>query len=86
MRQASHPLSARQSAEFRANSTRITARLAQPNSATSQEAARHKPGRSAISTGSPARAKMLPRQRIALLLDPGTPFLELSSLAANHGL
>lgn len=27
--------------------------------------------------------KMLPRQRLELLLDPGTPFLELSSLAAN---
>ena len=27
--------------------------------------------------------KMLPRERIDLLLDPGTPFLELSTLAAN---
>ena len=27
--------------------------------------------------------KMLPRERLELLLDPGTPFLELSSLAAN---
>ena len=27
--------------------------------------------------------KLLPRERIELLLDPGTPFLELSSLAAN---
>ena len=27
--------------------------------------------------------KMLPRQRLELLLDPGTPFLEFSSLAAN---
>jgi 3-methylcrotonyl-CoA carboxylase beta subunit len=32
-----------------------------------------------------ARGKMLPRERIARLLDPGTPFLELSQLAA-HGL
>jgi 3-methylcrotonyl-CoA carboxylase beta subunit len=35
-----------------------------------------------------ARGKLLPRQRIELLLDPGTPFLELSALAANgmyHG-
>lgn len=29
-----------------------------------------------------ARGKLLPRERIALLLDPGTPFLELSQLAA----
>ena len=28
------------------------------------------------------RGKLLPRERIALLLDPGTPFLEFSSLAA----
>ena len=32
-----------------------------------------------------ARGKLLPRERIELLLDPGTPFLELSPLAA-HGL
>src|SRR5437867_2071255 len=31
-----------------------------------------------------ARGKLLPRERIARLLDPGTPFLELSPLAA-HG-
>ena len=29
------------------------------------------------------QSKMLPRERLELLLDPGTPFLELSSLAAN---
>jgi 3-methylcrotonyl-CoA carboxylase beta subunit len=28
------------------------------------------------------RAKLLPRERVELLLDPGTPFLELSTLAA----
>jgi 3-methylcrotonyl-CoA carboxylase beta subunit len=32
-----------------------------------------------------ARGKLLPRQRVETLLDPGTPFLELSPLAA-HGL
>jgi 3-methylcrotonyl-CoA carboxylase beta subunit len=32
-----------------------------------------------------ARGKLLPRARIEALLDPGTPFLELSQLAA-HGL
>ena len=30
-----------------------------------------------------ARGKLLPRQRIELLLDPGTPFLEFSALAAT---
>ena len=30
-----------------------------------------------------ARNKMLPRERIAEICDPGSPFLELSSLAAN---
>ncbi len=32
-----------------------------------------------------ARGKLLPRERVMTLLDPGTPFLELSPLAA-HGL
>src|SRR5450432_2583484 len=32
-----------------------------------------------------ARGKLLPRERVEMLLDPGTPFLELSQLAA-HGL
>ncbi|WP_298925972.1 carboxyl transferase domain-containing protein [uncultured Ramlibacter sp.] len=32
-----------------------------------------------------ARGKLLPRERVAMLLDPGTPFLELAPLAA-HGL
>ena len=31
------------------------------------------------------RGKLLPRERVAAILDPGTPFLELSPLAA-HGL
>ena len=35
-----------------------------------------------------ARGKLLPRERVQMLLDPGTPFLELSPLAAhaNAGL
>ena len=32
-----------------------------------------------------ARGKLLPRERVEKLLDPGTPFLELSGLAA-HGM
>jgi 3-methylcrotonyl-CoA carboxylase beta subunit len=30
-----------------------------------------------------ARGKLLPRERVMMLIDPGTPFLELSPLAAN---
>ena len=29
-----------------------------------------------------ARGKLLPRERVEMLLDPGTPFLEFSPLAA----
>ena len=29
-----------------------------------------------------ARGKLLPRERVQMLLDPGTPFLEFSQLAA----
>ena len=32
-----------------------------------------------------ARGKLLPRERVAALIDPGSPFLELSQLAA-YGL
>ena len=45
-------------------------------------------GRTALGGGNAARAKhtargkLLPRDRVQMLLDPGTPFLELSSLAA----
>src|SRR2546423_803851 len=31
-----------------------------------------------------ARGKLLPRQRVERLLDPGTPFLEFSPLAAHE--
>ena len=31
-----------------------------------------------------ARGKLLPRERVAQLLDPGTPFLEIAPLAALH--
>ena len=31
-----------------------------------------------------ARGKLLPRQRVAKLIDPGSPFLELSTLAAHE--
>jgi 3-methylcrotonyl-CoA carboxylase beta subunit len=67
------------SAEFDANATAMqgltadlrarTARVEQGGGATAQ--ARHR-----------GRGKLLPRERVRLLLDAGTPFLELSPLAA----
>jgi 3-methylcrotonyl-CoA carboxylase beta subunit len=39
-------------------------------------------GGSAARAKHEARGKLLPRARVAMLLDPGTPFLELSQLAA----
>ena len=47
-----------------------------------QEAARHdRPARDVERVR--RQGKMLPRERVEALLDPGTPFLEFSSLAAN---
>ena len=47
-----------------------------------QQAARHvRPSRDLERLAS--HGKLLPRQRLERLLDPGTPFLELSTLAAN---
>ncbi|MEB0163857.1 carboxyl transferase domain-containing protein, partial [Glaciimonas sp. CA11.2] len=39
-------------------------------------------GGAAASAKHIARGKLLPRERVQMLLDPGTPFLELSQLAA----
>ena len=51
----------------------IQAKLAEVHAGGGQQAVeRHK-----------KRGKLLPRERIARILDPGTPFLELSPLAAN---
>ena len=48
-----------------------------------QHAARHvRPSRDVDRLRS--QGKMLPRERLEALLDPGTPFLELSTLAANQ--
>jgi 3-methylcrotonyl-CoA carboxylase beta subunit len=70
----------RTSAEFRANESAMRALVA--------ELERQ---RAAAAAGGPARArerhlargKLLPRDRVLTLLDPGAPFLELSPLAAN---
>ena len=42
--------------------------------------------RSATSSGCARQNKLFVRERLELLLDPGTPFLELSTLAANMRL
>jgi 3-methylcrotonyl-CoA carboxylase beta subunit len=68
------------SKEFRANQTAMRALVAELESRRAEAAA-----------GGPARArerhlargKLLPRERVMTLIDPGTPFLELSPLAAN---
>ena len=68
------------SADFRRNEARNRDLVAQFRER--QERARHvRPKRDLERLAS--QGKMRPRQRIEKLLDPGTPFLELSSLAAN---
>ena len=49
-----------------------------PRSPISPRAATKAPG-----TSTPARGKLLPRARVEALLDPGSPFLEFSQLAAH---
>jgi 3-methylcrotonyl-CoA carboxylase beta subunit len=68
------------SKEFRANQAAMRALIAELE----QQRAKAAEG------GSPparerhlARGKLLPRERVMTLIDPGTPFLELSPLAAN---
>ena len=66
--------------EFRANAQRMRALVAELDARRAEAAA-----------GGPARArerhlargKLLPRERVTALIDPGAPFLELSPLAAN---
>jgi 3-methylcrotonyl-CoA carboxylase beta subunit len=69
-----------QSQEFRANAAAmrvLTAELERRRA----EAALGGPERSRERHA--ARGKLLPRERVTRLIDPGTPFLELSPLAAN---
>ena len=69
-----------QGVEFRANHAASLRRMAEFRAR--QEAARHaRPARDIERLAK--QGKMLPRERVERLLDPGTPFLELSSLAAN---
>jgi 3-methylcrotonyl-CoA carboxylase beta subunit len=69
-----------QSKEFRANAGAMR-RLVQDLEAKRAEAALGGPQRSRDRHVS--RGKFLPRERVLRLIDPGTPFLELSGLAAN---
>ena len=61
----------RHHAELAADLHRLTARIAEGGDARSRE--RHT-----------ARGKLLPRDRLAGLLDPGSPFLELGALAGHE--
>src|SRR5215213_7056617 len=70
-----------QGAEFRANAAQMRA-LTDELERKRAEAALGGPPRSRERHVS--RGKLLPRERVLRLLDPGTPFLELSSLAANR--
>src|SRR2546421_1646785 len=69
-----------QSKEFRANAAAMRA-LVQQLEERRAEAALGGPARSRERHAS--RGKLLPRERVLRLIDPGTPFLELSPLAAN---
>jgi len=68
------------SAEFRANAERMRALVAELH-VRRAEAALGGPERAR--ERHVARGKLLPRDRVMNLIDPGSPFLELSPLAAN---
>jgi 3-methylcrotonyl-CoA carboxylase beta subunit len=70
-----------ESAEFRANAERMRTLVAELN-ARRAEAALGGPPRAR--ERHLARGKLLPRDRVMNLIDPGAPFLELSPLAANN--
>jgi 3-methylcrotonyl-CoA carboxylase beta subunit len=67
------------SADFQANATAMRVLVADLNDkiAKAQDG-----GGAAARAKHTARGKLLPRDRVQMLLDPGTPFLELSPLAA----
>ncbi len=68
------------SEEFRANAAAMQALLDQLAARTAHAALG---GTEAARAKHTARGKLLPRQRVERLLDPGAPFLELSPLAAQ---
>ena len=67
------------SADFQANASAMRALVADLNV---QIAKAQDGGGAAARAKHTARGKLLPRERVQMLLDPGTPFLELSPLAA----
>ncbi|SDC36902.1 carboxyl transferase domain-containing protein [Belnapia rosea] len=69
-------------AEFRANAEAMRGLLADLADRTAQAA---QGGPEAARQRHASRGKLLPRERVERLLDPGAPFLELSPLAA-HGM
>ena len=67
------------SAEFQANAAVLRAAVADLSAKLDASA---RGGGDAARAKHTARGKLLPRERVQMLLDPGTPFLELSPLAA----
>ncbi len=67
------------SAEFRANAERMAALTAELQARRAQAALG---GSEKSRERHSARGKLLPRERVMNLIDPGAPFLELSPLAA----
>src|SRR5450830_26924 len=67
------------SADFVANATAMRALVADLNARTAKAALG---GGEAARAKHTERGKLLPRDRVQMLLDPGTPFLELAPLAA----
>ena len=67
------------SAEFQANATAMRAQVDDLQAQLAQVA---QGGGEAACAKHTARGKLLPRERVQRLLDPGTPFLELAPLAA----
>src|ERR1700674_1294571 len=66
--------------EFRANAARMRALVAELERRRAEAAAG---GSAKARERHLQRGKLLPRERVAALIDSGTPFLELSALAAN---
>ena len=70
------------SAEFQANAQAMAEQVADLNLQVARSAAG---GGEAARARHTARGKLLPRERVRRLLDPGTPFLEVAPMAA-HGM
>jgi 3-methylcrotonyl-CoA carboxylase beta subunit len=69
-----------QSKEFRANAAQMRALVEELNRRRAEAA---QGGHEKAREKHVARGKLLPRERVARLIDPGSPFLELSPLAAS---